>query len=204
METKQINFNQVVGQESAKRAIEVALIGNHSLTLIGPPGMGKSLLIRCAYDGYYATFDPKQKVITDLRLYERWPCRCGNYGDLVLNCLCTPHDLFHLNRKARKTDMYISCPRVEYQRLKRGTEGELTEAIMKRVKAGREFLSKVKDDIPPEAHALLKHALDSLGLSAAQYFTILKIAKSIAAGMESETIHTAHVVEAIHYMIRPD
>lgn len=38
----------VIGQELAKRALQVALAGRHHLVLVGPPGVGKSLLASCA------------------------------------------------------------------------------------------------------------------------------------------------------------
>ena len=38
---------EVVGQEAARRALEVAAAGGHSLLLIGPAGAGKTLLVRC-------------------------------------------------------------------------------------------------------------------------------------------------------------
>jgi magnesium chelatase family protein len=52
---------QVKGQETAKRALEIAAAGGHNLLMVGPPGAGKSLLAACL-PGILPELTPKEAL----------------------------------------------------------------------------------------------------------------------------------------------
>src|SRR3989344_3101824 len=45
-EEVEVDLGEIMGQEQAKRALEIAAAGGHNLRLAGPPGAGKTLLAR--------------------------------------------------------------------------------------------------------------------------------------------------------------
>jgi len=49
-EENEIDFTDIVGQESAKRGLEIAAAGGHNIAMYGPPGTGKTMLAK-AFSG---------------------------------------------------------------------------------------------------------------------------------------------------------
>ena len=55
------DLGDIVGQETPKRALEIAAAGGHNLLLVGPPGSGKTLLAR-ALPSILPPLDPEEAI----------------------------------------------------------------------------------------------------------------------------------------------
>jgi len=77
-----LDLSDVRGQPHAKRALEIAAAGNHSLLMVGPPGTGKSMLASCL-PGILPSMTEAEALETAAVLSvsdqgfnaERWSCR---------------------------------------------------------------------------------------------------------------------------------
>ena len=84
------DLTDVKGQETAKRALEIAAAGGHNLLMVGPPGSGKSMLAS-RLPGLLPPLDPAEilevsmiqsvaGMLEDGRLTERRPFRSPHHG----------------------------------------------------------------------------------------------------------------------------
>jgi magnesium chelatase family protein len=152
------------------------------------------------------------------------PCPCGYYTDPARDCTCTPAQIHKYLGKISgplldRIDLHLEVPAVKYQELSQAGDPEPSRLIRERVQAARcrqavRFLHSrgiyVNAHMGPKqlrefcrldaaGHALLRTAIERLGLSARAYHRILKVARTIADLAGSEAIASEHVGEAIHY-----
>ncbi len=152
------------------------------------------------------------------------PCPCGYYNHPEKECVCTTGMVQkYLNKISGplldRIDIHIEVVPVPFNKLSEMQPSETSETIRQRVIAAREIQSKRFED-SPEVHsnaqmsskqirtycqideagqALLKNAMERLGLSARAYDRILKVSRTIADLAGTENIKTEHLAEAIQY-----
>jgi len=118
-----------------------------------------------------------------------------------------------------RIDLHIEVQPVPYEKLADKNTGETSLTIRKRVIAARQIqierfkefeglhcnaqltpkLVKKYCSICKESEALLKNAMDHLGLSARSYGRIFKVARTIADLDNAQNISVNHIAEAIQY-----
>ncbi|MFA5648610.1 MAG: YifB family Mg chelatase-like AAA ATPase [Bacteroidales bacterium] len=152
------------------------------------------------------------------------PCPCGYYNHPEKECVCS-HGVVqkYLNKISGplldRIDIHIEVVPVPFEKLAESPASEPSESVRKRVVKAREIQaerfiewkgiycnaqmsSKLirKFCVLDEAGmALLKTAMERLGLSARAYDRILKVSRTIADLETSNNILPEHVAEAIQY-----
>ena len=58
-----VDFSDIIGQEGAKRGVEIAVSGAHNLIMVGPPGSGKSSLAK-AMAGILPPMTTEESIVT--------------------------------------------------------------------------------------------------------------------------------------------
>lgn len=152
------------------------------------------------------------------------PCPCGYYNHPEKDCVCPPGTVQkYLNKISGplldRIDIHLEVTPVPFKELTSTRQGEPSEAIRKRVVNARQIQaarylthenvycnaqigSKLLHSVcilDESSSAILKTAMERLGLSARAYDRILKVSRTIADLDASENIKTEHVAEAIQY-----
>ncbi len=152
------------------------------------------------------------------------PCPCGFLTDPRNECTCNLMGIQkYLSRISGplldRIDIHVEVPAVPYENLSQKSGGENSNIVRNRVQSARKIQSKRFDTlnrifsnsgmershiekycgIDTESSALLKQAMEKLGLSARAYDRILKVSRTIADLSNSEQINSVHISEAIQY-----
>jgi magnesium chelatase family protein len=152
------------------------------------------------------------------------PCPCGFYNHPEKECICGPGIVQKYLSKISgplldRIDLHVEVTPVNFNELASMQPAEKSAVIRERVMKARVFQDErflqhpgihynaqmspnmVRNvcDISDAGRALIKRAMEKLGLSARAYDRILKVSRTIADLAESETILLEHLAEAIHY-----
>jgi magnesium chelatase family protein len=152
------------------------------------------------------------------------PCPCGHRGDPRKACSCSPQQVAsYLSRLSGplmdRLDIQINVPALAFDELSAPPKSEGSDAVRLRVNAARarqQARLKGKHGVhcnalmgPREirAHcgidaagtALLKTAVERLGLSARGFDRLLKVARTIADLEDAPSILSKHLAEAVQY-----
>ena len=152
------------------------------------------------------------------------PCPCGYYNHPEKDCVCSPGVVQkYLNKISGplldRIDLHVEVTPVNFDELASSENTENSASIRERVIAAREIQEKRFEEtenvfanaqmeskklrevcqIGTDSIALLKTAMERLGLSARAYDRILKVSRTIADMSNSKDIQAAHIAEAIQY-----
>ena len=152
------------------------------------------------------------------------PCPCGFYNHPDKECHCGPLLVQKYLSKISgplldRIDLHIEVTPVKFKDLSSEQKSETSMVIRSRVIEARglqgirfEGMADIHSNaqmssnmvrkickIDKQGQALIKKAMDKLGLSARAYDRILKVARTIADLAGAEAISSAHLAEAIYY-----
>src|SRR5690606_2666943 len=159
-----------------------------------------------------------------IRIESRIASTSGDYNQHDKECVCCPGVVQkYLNKVSGplqdRIDLHVEVTPVKFDEMTSTRKSESSKSIRDRVIIGRQLqierfretpeiycnammpshMVKEVCQINDAGRALLKTAMERLGLSARAYDRILKVSRTIADLAESENIRVEHLAEAIQY-----
>jgi magnesium chelatase family protein len=191
-------LDDIPGQAHLRRAVTVALTGNHSITFIG---VGASLPDALAFGRISRRYG--------LTAYVTTPCICGNAGDPFLACQCTPEAVLAWRKRpafqaALQADLVVEAALTSVeQRMahRRGRRGETDEQLIAQATEARSR-PRPSDEPDGVGQRLLAAAIRQLQLTTEQIARVLAVAQSIAQLADVRAIGPVHLAEALQYRSR--
>jgi len=147
------------------------------------------------------------------------PCPCGYHGVSEGECNCTPDQIRRYRDKISgplldRIDMHVPVQQLKRGELQGKSSGESSQEVRARVVNARQRqldrqgkanhlltvpeLEKVCN-LTQAQRALLEDAIETLGLSSRAYHRVLKVARTLADMVGSQTLETGHIREALSY-----
>jgi len=187
-----VNKGDVKGQAVAKRALEIAIVGDHSIMLYGPRGAGKATLL--------SAYPEATKAIV------RDSCACGNYDSVTKECICNAVRLARWCRRvtkdARDYDMIVEVPHLPAREFTTKPDPTLDSMVERRVQMAREF-GKVHLSLDmnrdPGCYRTVELATRKLAFTLGDVERITSVARTIANLDHSEFLKAKHMAEAVQY-----
>lgn len=85
-----MDFSQIIGQDMAKRGLEIAAAGGHNVVMVGPPGSGKSSLAKAICK----ILPPMtmEEALTTSKIYSAAGKSCGHLQGMLQRPFRAPHN----------------------------------------------------------------------------------------------------------------
>jgi magnesium chelatase family protein len=178
-------WDRIRDNDYLKRALEVALVGGHTVMVVGREGDGKELV---------ETIGGKKVLFVE-------PCPCGNYGHSKVPCICSPRVIvkYRARRSFRRAlDADIRIELMPPRALQRFTPEPFSE-VERRIRVA--LGNKLPTTCSECSTGWYSQALAKMDFAEKQQHAIQRVAATIAQMDGSNTVTEVHFAEAMQYQM---